>query len=524
MTTSCRRRLHATLITLALGQAGCTTLSPQAQTATLITRAEAAMGSASLNTLTVTGRGTGASVGQAHAPGQAWPGLRLGALSRSLNFETASFREEFIRSRSRSEGLGGGTLHPPGGSEARGVVLASDAFAWDVAGIATVAVPSAVAERAHDLWTTTPPGAIKAAARMGARAGVRRDFLRRWDTLSFELPGRFSATLVLEDTGLISRIESTVAHALLGEMPVVTEFLEYRLQAGLMLPSRIVQSQGGFAALDLQLTAAIANEPVEITVPDNVRTAVPTVDVQNVADGVWFLGGGTHNSVAIETATQIVLIEVPLNDTRARAVLSAASRLVPGKQPLTVINTHHHFDHAGGLRFAKASGATILTSALAKPYYEAIFTRHPIAAAGLLTSVGRASVFVAVEEKAVLGDAERLIEIHEVKGSLHARGLLMVWLPREQLLVTADAFTPGEPRAPDAPLSAAPVPPVAPAVSAVSAVSAAPVVPAVPDPNAANLVQNLERLGLAPKLILPLHGRVVTASELYTQAGRSLPR
>ena len=507
MTTSCRRHLHATLITLALGQAGCTTLSPQAQTATLIARAEAAMGSASLKTLTVTGRGAGASVGQAHAPGQAWPGLSLSALSRSLNFETASFREEFIR-RS-SEGLGDGALHLPGGSEARGVVLASDAFAWDVAGVNTVAVPSAVAERVHDLWTTTPPGAIKAAARMGARAGVRRDFLRRWDTLSFELPGRFSATLVLEDTGLISRIESTVTHALLGELPVVTEFLEYRLQAGLMLPSRLVQSQGGFAALDLQLTAATANEPVEITVPDNVRTAVPAVDVQNVADGVWFLAGGTHNSVAIETATQIVLIEVPLDDTRARAVLNAASRLVPGKQPLTVINTHHHFDHAGGLRFAAVSGATIFTSALAKPYYEAIFARHPIAAAGLLPSPGRASVFVAVEDKAVLRDAERPIEIHEVKGSPHARGLLMVWLPREKLLVTADAFTPGEPRAPDAPLSAAP---------------AAPVAPSVPDANAVNLVQNLERLGLAPNRILPLHGRVVPASELYTHAGRLPPR
>ena len=58
-----------------------------------------------------------------------------------------------------------------------------------------VAAPAALPERVHDLWTSTPQGAVKAAARQRARAGVRRDFLRRWDTLSFELPGQFSATL-----------------------------------------------------------------------------------------------------------------------------------------------------------------------------------------------------------------------------------------------------------------------------------------------------------------------------------------
>ena len=62
--------------------AGCTTLSPEAQTAALIAQAETALGSALLKTLTITGRGTGASVGQAHAPGMPWPTLQVRALSR----------------------------------------------------------------------------------------------------------------------------------------------------------------------------------------------------------------------------------------------------------------------------------------------------------------------------------------------------------------------------------------------------------------------------------------------------------
>ena len=482
------------MVACGLNLAGCTTLSPEAQSAALIAQAETALGSALLKTLTITGRGTGASVGQAHAPGMPWPTLQVRALSRSLNFEASSFREEFIHSR--SEPLGGGALPLMGGSESRGVVLAREAFAWDVVGVATVAAPAALPERMHDLWTSTPQGAIKAAARHRARAGVRRDFLRRWDTLSFELPGQFSATLVLEDTGLISSIESNVPHALLGQMPVLTRFFDYQAEAGLMLPSRIVQIQGGHPALDLQLTDATANESVEITVPDDVRVATETATVEKVADGVWFLAGSTHNSVAIEQAGQIVVVELPLHAGRARAVLDAAQQLVAGKQAKTVINTHHHFDHAGGLRTAAAAGATIVTSALARPYLEAALLLSPARGAVATAPAGRAAGWVAVEGQAVLDDATRPIEIHELQGSMHARGLLAVWLPRERLLIQAGAYIPGAPDAPP---------------------------PAVPDPNHLNLVQNLERLGFVPRLILPLQGRVVPLADLYRWTGRSLP-
>lgn len=485
----------AALVACLLGVAGCTTLTPAAQTAALVARAEAAMGSATLKTLVVTGRGSGASVGQACAPGTAWPGLHVIVMSRAMNFDTASFREESIISR--SEAAGGGAVPLMGTGEARGVLLARQSYAWDVAGVDTVAVPSALNARVHDLWTSTPQGAVKVAARSGARAGVRRDFLRRWDTLTFDLPGQFSATLVLEGTGLVSRIESTLPHPVLGDMPVVTRFLEYRPYAGLVMPSRIVQDQGGFAALDLGVTEVVVNDPVDITIPDNVRTATEAVKVDKVADGVWFLSGGTHHSVAVEQAAQIVVVEVPLSEGRARAVLDASNKLVAGKKAFTVINTHHHFDHAGGLRAAAADGATIFTSALNKPYFENSFAQPQMRARDALASSGRKPVFVAVETKTVLNDASRPVEIHELQGSIHARGLLMVWLPRERMLIEADAYTPGPPGA-------------APA--------------AVANANHLNLVHNLDRLGLAPRVILPLHGRVVPAGDLYMQVGRRPPR
>jgi glyoxylase-like metal-dependent hydrolase (beta-lactamase superfamily II) len=84
-------------------------------------------------------------------------------------------------------------------------------------------------------------------------------------------------------------------------------------------------------------------------------------------------------------------------------------------------------------------------------------------------------------------------DVHYIEGSVHARGFMMVYLPKEKLLIEADAFTPGPPGAPP---------------------------PATPNALHVNLVQNMERLNLQVEKILPLHGRVVPVAELYTAIGR----
>ena len=93
----------------------------------------------------------------------------------------------------------------------------------------------------------------------------------------------------------------------------------------------------------------------------------------------------------------------------------------------------------------------------------------------------------------MISDCARTIKGHEMQGSIHAQGFLLVWLPKEKIAIQADAYTPGAP-------------------------NSAP--PPVPNANHVNLVQNFERLGLAVERIAPLHGRVVPITELYTAIGR----
>jgi glyoxylase-like metal-dependent hydrolase (beta-lactamase superfamily II) len=270
---------------------------------------------------------------------------------------------------------------------------------------------------------------------------------------------------------------------------VSTVYSGWRDWGGLKFPARITQSQGGHPVLDLTVTEVQANAPFASEVPAPVAGFGERVDVQQVTDGVWFLAGGSHNSVLVEFADHLMLIESPLYDGRAEAVLAQTRLLVPGKPLRYVVNSHHHFDHAGGLRAAAATGATIVVSEPARRWYEQTFATANAVRPDALARSGRTAVFESVNGTRTFSDGRRTVEVRYIEGSPHAEGFLMAWLPRERLLVEADAYTPAAP-------------------------NTAP--PAQPNGLNVNLVQNVQRLGWDVDRILPLHGRVVPYGELRT--------
>ena len=96
----------------------------------------------------------------------------------------------------------------------------------------------------------------------------------------------------------------------------------------------MVVTQDGFPSLDLTVSEITVNPAVDITVPDNVKAFQPPpvmVTADKLADGVFYLKGGTHHSLAIEMADHLILVEAPLNDARSGAVFAKAKTLAPGK-------------------------------------------------------------------------------------------------------------------------------------------------------------------------------------------------
>ena len=442
-----------------------------------------AMGATTLKSIEYTGTGVSVAVGQSPVPGAPWPRFTLKSLARAINYETASLRGEQVVVRADTRGGG-----VPAMGEARQVFAVSGDRAWTVVGDAPVPQPRFRAELQWQLWAT-PHGVIKAAMANNATVQGR--------TIAFTMPRRLAVKATLDDRGLVEKVEAVLSNQVVGDMPVEVTYADYREFGGVKFPTRIRQTAGGFPSLDLTVGEVRPNAPVDIQVPDAVRQATNPygrVATQMVAEGVWYLTGGSHHSVAIEMKDHVIVVEAPLDDSRALAVLAEVRSLVPNKPVRYVINSHHHFDHSGGLRAFAAEGVTVITHETNRAFFERALAAPATVTPDRLARSGRKATVEGVRERRTLSDGTRSVEIHHMAGNLHADGLLLVYLPREKLLSQADAYTPLPPNAPPA---------------------------AAVNPNSVNLADNIARLGLAVDQLLPLHGRIVPLTDLHRAIGRA---
>jgi glyoxylase-like metal-dependent hydrolase (beta-lactamase superfamily II) len=444
---------------------------------------EKALGAPGLKSLEIQGGGTFFWAGQSYTAGTAWPQFNVRSFTRVVNYDTASLRDEMVRTRALEPPKGGG---PYVRGEHKAVAFLSGDHAWNVTGDAATPASIALAERQLQLWST-PHGVVKAAlAGKGTIQGR---------VVSFAVPGSFKATATLDTANLVERVDATLASPVLGDMAVTVTYADYRDFGGVKFPTKIRQTYGGFPALELTITEVKPNVAADIPVPDNVKQATNVysrVQSQKAADGVWYVTGGSHHSVVIEMKDHLIVAEGPLNDERALAVIKEARTLVPSKPIKYLVVSHHHFDHSGGVRAFAGEGATLITHDASRQYFERVVAAPATVSPDHLAKSGKKVAVEGVRDRKVLTDGTRTVEIRQIAGIQHADDMLMVYLPKEKLLIQADAYTPPAP-------------------------NAAPMSP--PSPFNVSLAENITKQGLAVDQILPLHGRIVPLAELHKAAG-----
>ena len=266
----------------------------------------------------------------------------------------------------------------PAPAEQRPDQYVSGTAAWNVAPPAnsppnTPAVPTsqpaATGERTVEIWAT-PQGFLKAALTNNATTTPLDD---GGADVTFTAGGRtYKGRLNPNDE--VARVQTVIDDPVLGDAPVEFRYSDYKDFGGIKFPSIIERTQGGHPVLELTVTAAKANAPADIAVPAEVsNAALPpiTATAERLADGVYYIKGGTHHSVAIDQGDHIVVVEAPQNEARSLAVIEKVKATIPKKPIRYLINTHQHFDHSGGLRTYVNEGATIVTHEMNKPYLRA---------------------------------------------------------------------------------------------------------------------------------------------------------
>lgn len=446
-----------------------------AQAASLESAAQA-LGASQVQSIEFSGAGRWFQFGQAPAPGLPWPQFDVSRYVASINYESASARVQINRLQ---------TIEPdrvrPAPIEQKVDQYVSAQLAWNQ-GVApapanVTAQPAAVEERSAEIWST-PQGFIKAALANNAKSKAVKDGVE----VSFTVAGKYRYVGFINQQDQVASIKTWIDSPVLGDTLVETSFDAYKNFGGVAFPAHIVRTQGGFRVLDVAVADVKVNATPALKVPDSIALgAIPpvTVQVNKLADGVFYLTGGTHHSVAIEQRDHVVLVEAPLNEARSLAVIDKVKETIPGKPIRYLVNTHAHFDHSGGLRTLVDEGATIVTHRGNVAYYKTVWAAAHTVSPDRLAKSRKTARFEAFDRKHVLSDGKRQIEIFPIEGNTHNDAFALVYLPAEKILIEVDAYTP-------------------------LAANAKP--PASPNPYAVNLEDNIDKLKLSVDQIAALHG------------------
>ena len=297
-----------------------------------------------------------------------------------------------------------------------------------------------------EIWTT-PHGFLQGGSRQQRDGSAGR---RRYRSVVHR-SGKNRYVGTINEQNEVAIVRTWIDNPVLGDTEVQFNYSDYKDFSGVRFPSRIVRVQGGHPVLDITVSSVTANPGLTATPPAAQRRSAPvTVTVEKLANGVYYLKGGTHHSVAIDQKDHIVVVEGPQNEERSLAVIAKVKETIPNKPIRYLINTHVHFDHSGGLRTYVDEGATIVTHQMNKPYYEKAWAAPHTLNPDELAQSKKTATFETFTDKHVLTDGARTIEVHQIAGGGHNDAFAMVYLPAEKILIGRRCLHAGSRRRPSA--------------------------------------------------------------------------
>jgi glyoxylase-like metal-dependent hydrolase (beta-lactamase superfamily II) len=225
-------------------------------------------------------------------------------------------------------------------------------------------------------------------------------------------------------------------------------------------------------------------------VPSYDTRATMGLRLVELAPGVQHVTGGSHHSLLVEMRDHLVVFDAPVSDWQSNWVLNAARAKYPNKPVKFLVLTHHHMDHAGGLRAYAAQGAALVVGQGTAAHYRRVlarpFTRNPDLPARDLSK----TEIIEVTDKRVFSDGQQTVEAYVIENP-HADGLLIGYVPTARLGFVTDIWSPGAGALPDK-----------------------------LNPNLAAVVAGVKKAGISPEKFAGGHGSVADYAPLAALEGK----
>ena len=315
----------------------------------------------------------------------------------------------------------------------------------------------------------TPWGFLKGAAANNATVSQRKVDGKNYTVLTWsptvKAPSGKNYVIngYLNGQNVVERVETWLGENIMGDMHILATYSGWKDFGGVMAPSKIVQTRGGWPFFEANVTSAKAN-PADVAslVPapaggrggagggGGAPAAAPALVVtsEKLGNGLYRLttGNGSYDSVIVEFKDYIMMLEAGQSEARALAYVAETKKLIPNKPIRYVMNTHPHSDHTGGLPVLVAEGATIITQKNNEEFLSrALNTPRTLMNDTLAKNPKKAKIEPVLEKK-VYSDGTRTVEMYHVAPVPHSNGLMIAYIPKEKIIFQGDfSINPGEP-------------------------------------------------------------------------------
>lgn len=254
-------------------------------------------------------------------------------------------------------------------------------------------------------------------------------------------------------SGLPVLLETLTDDPILGDRRTVTAFTRWQDAGGVLFPRQVDTEVNGRLQTETIITAVTINGEIAdslFAIPDSIKSraqpgnpdpAPITVSLVELAPNVWRAEGGSHHSLIVDQGARLVLIEAPFSAQRMEAVLDTLRSRFPSKPVGIAVNTHHHWDHASGVRTVLAAKIPVVTHARNVGYIRTIASaRKTVRPDALSRGQPARSTITGVEDTLTIGTGDARIVVYRLP-SAHAEGLLAVYVPAAKILFQSDVVT-----------------------------------------------------------------------------------
>ena len=239
--------------------------APAQDAKSVIDNAAKAMGN--LKTVEYSGSGSDFVLGQAFNPSSPWPRFNDKTYTRAINFEQPASRMHRVRTQFNDPPRGGGLQPIVGERPEDQVIVAGANTPW-----------------AQQLEIVLmPQGFLNAAAKSNATVKSQTVGGRKYQVVTFMGENKAPVMGYINAQNLVEKVATKIDTPLFGDLPWEAEYSDYKSFNGVQFPTHIVQRQGPYPILDLNVADVKVNGPVNIQAPP-APGAPPAAQAKKLAD------------------------------------------------------------------------------------------------------------------------------------------------------------------------------------------------------------------------------------------------